>query len=275
MTGRVLIIAGSDCGGGAGIQADIKTVTALGGYAATAITALTVQDTKRVYSVLPTPPEIIRQQIECVLEDIGADCVKVGMIGSVEAGRAILAALAPYDLPLVLDPVLVATSGDRLGGDGVAALIRDEMIGKSTILTPNAPEAAQLSGQPVESRADFEAACAVLAERGAGMGVTGIMAKAGHLAGAQVEDFYYEGGTAHPLPHPRLDSTSTHGTGCTLAAAIAVSLAQGMDPAAACRRAVDYVTAAIQFAPGLGAGHGPLNHALTLRAGRFSPIKDA
>lgn len=271
--GRVLIIAGSDSGGGAGIQADIKTVTALGGYAATAITAVTVQDTLGVHGVHPIPQETIAQQIRVVLEDIGADAIKIGMIGTRESGETILEALAPYThIPLVLDPVLVATSGHALGDDRVAELIEDLFLARADILTPNVLEAEALSGEDIASAADFEAACARLAEKGA----RGIMAKAGHLTGDPVTDFYYEAGETHYYLHPRIDSRHTHGTGCTLASAIAAGLAQGMDAPEACRRAVTYVVAAIEHAPGFGKGHGPLNHALCeMPDGQFIPAEAA
>lgn len=268
MTARVLIIAGSDPSGGAGVQADIKTVTALGGYAAAAITALTVQDTVGVHGVLPVPAEAITAQIKTVLRDIGADCVKIGMIGTKEAADAILTGLAPWpDIPLVLDPVLVATSGDALGDDAVLKLIKTEFLPRARIVTPNAPEAERLTRQTIADTQDFMKACAVLEAWGA----KGVMAKAGHLDFDPVPDFYTENGTVHPLSHPRIDTRNTHGTGCTLASAIATGLAQDLCAPEACRRAVAFVAAAIEHAPGLGAGHGPLNHALVERDGRFEP----
>lgn len=272
MKGRILIIAGSDSGGGAGIQADIKSVIALGGYAATAVTAITVQDTTGVDDVHPIPVETVTGQICVVLDDIGADVIKIGMIGTRAVGEAILSALEPYkDIPILLDPVLVATSGDALGDDSVAALIRDEFLPRTAMLTPNVPEAELLSGVTISSPAEFEMACATLTSFGA----KGVMAKAGHLEGNPVKDFYYEGGTVTHFLHPRQETRHTHGTGCTLASAIATGLAQGLAPVEACRRAVAYVGAAIQFAPGLGKGHGPLNHALAEQPdGSFRPIKD-
>lgn len=270
MKGRVLIIAGSDPSGGAGIQADIKTVTALGGFAATAITALTVQDTRGVYDVVPTPAPVIEAQITRVLTDIGADVIKIGMIGSRDCGEAILSALSGYsDIPLVLDPVLVATSGDALGDASVLSLIKNDFLPRSRIVTPNVPEATQLTGQPITGADDLLIACTMLEA----LGARGVMAKAGHLSGATVEDFYFERGTAHPMPHERLATRHTHGTGCTLASAIATGLAQGLTAPEACKRAVAYVEAAIRHAPGLGEGHGPLNHALREQPGdpRFIP----
>lgn len=256
---RVLIIAGSDSGGGAGIQADIKTVTALGAYAATAITAITVQDTEKVHAVHAVPDEVVADQIRVVLNDIGADAIKIGMIGTRGAGEAILKALSPWpDIPLILDPVLVATSGDALGDDSVAALIRDEFLPRTTILTPNVTEAEALTGLVIHDTDGFAVACAKLAD----MGATGIMAKAGHLTGDPVEDFYFEAGVRTVFSHPRFVTRNTHGTGCSLASAIAAGVAQGMSGPEACRRAVAYVAAAIKHAPGLGKGHGPINHAM-------------
>ncbi|MEM9421129.1 MAG: bifunctional hydroxymethylpyrimidine kinase/phosphomethylpyrimidine kinase [Pseudomonadota bacterium] len=267
--GRVLIIAGSDSGGGAGIQADIKTVTALGGYAATAITALTIQDTSKVHGVIPTPAHDIAHQIQVVMEDIGADCIKVGMLGSVEAGRAVFTALQPYDVPIVVDPVLVATSGDALGGDGVAAFLRDELIPMVTIVTPNASELSALTGLEVSDEVHLETAAAALLKTG----VKGVLAKAGHMDGGVVRDLYLDESGAQFIEHPRLRSRNTHGTGCTLASAVAAGVAQGLSPLAASRRAVAYVTSAIQYAPGFGKGHGPLNHALRESTdGTFEPI---
>ena len=269
MKGRVLIIAGSDSGGGAGIQADIKTVTALGGYAATAVTAITVQDTKKIHDVVPISPDIIAQQIKVVMDDLGADCIKVGMLGSAKAGEAILSALAPYDVPIVVDPVLVATSGDALGGGDVAAVLKSQMIPKASIVTPNVPELAALTGIPVDDEGSLRTAASSLRSSGA----RGVMAKAGHLAGDEVRDLYLEGEEVHTYAHPRLVSSNTHGTGCTLASAIATGLAQGMSAPNACARAVAYVTAAIQYAPGLGGGHGPLHHALSNDGkGGFVPV---
>ena len=269
MNGRVLIIAGSDSGGGAGIQADIKTVTALGAYAATAITAITVQDTEKVHAVHPVPDDVIASQIRVVLEDIGADAIKIGMIGTRSAGEAILAALEAFpDIPLILDPVLVATSGDALGDDSVADLIRASFLPRTRVLTPNVPEAEILSGHKIDGTASFE----VAARRLTDFGADGVMAKAGHMTGDQVTDFYYEDGWVFPFRHARQDSTNTHGTGCSLASAIAAGMAQGMSAQEACRRAVAYVSAGIAHAPGLGKGHGPLNHALREKDDSFAPL---
>nr|WP_246408850.1 bifunctional hydroxymethylpyrimidine kinase/phosphomethylpyrimidine kinase [Parvularcula dongshanensis] len=252
-----MIVAGSDSGGGAGIQADIKTCTALGAYAATAVTAITVQDTRAVHAVHPVPPDVIAAQIRVVLDDIGADCIKIGMIGSAGAGEAILSAL-PDGVPVVLDPVLVATSGDALGDGEVAALIRDRLIPRSAVVTPNLPELAALSGLTVDDEPAMRRAAQALLASGAGA----VLAKGGHMDGDEVVDLLLGQSDETAIRHPRLASNDTHGTGCTLASALAASVAQGLPLETAARRAVAYTAAAIEHAPGLGRGHGPLNHAL-------------
>ncbi|MEM1381333.1 MAG: bifunctional hydroxymethylpyrimidine kinase/phosphomethylpyrimidine kinase [Pseudomonadota bacterium] len=259
MKGRVLIIAGSDSGGGAGIQADIKAVTALGAYAATAITALTVQDTKGVYAVHDVPTEFIRHQITVVLNDIGADAIKIGMIGSRAAGEAILEALVPWpDIPVVLDPVLVATSGDRLGDDEVAALLMGEFAKRAHVVTPNLPELEALSGLPVATEFEREEA----ARRFIDAGAQHVLVKGGHDNDPQITDLLVSATEAQRFSKPRIETTNTHGTGCTLASALAAGVAQGLPLEKAVGRAIDFVHDAIGAAPGLGGGHGPLNHAV-------------
>ena len=257
MSGRIFIIAGSDPSGGAGIQADIKTVTALGGYAATAITAITVQNTKGVTAVHPVPADVIAAQIKAVMEDIGADAVKIGMIGNVETADVIVAMAKEYpDIPLVLDPVLVATSGDALAGDGVAAIIKEKLAGLSAVITPNTAEATALTGIDVTDRdAKIAAGEALVA-----LGASAALVKGGHLPGDTVEDALVTSDGARIFSNPRIETTSTHGTGCTLASAIAAGLAQDMALQSAVKRAIDYVHAAIKTAPGYGSGCGPLNH---------------
>lgn len=258
LKGRVLIIAGSDPSGGAGIQADIKTVTALGGYAAAAITALTVQNTKGVSAAHAVAPDIIAAQIEAVMSDIGADAIKIGMIGELDAAKVIEKTLKKYpSAPAVLDPVLAATSGDALAKDGVAAFIRDRLVPLAAIVTPNMDEAAALTGLTVDSRDVMIEAGQRLVARGAGAALI----KGGHMSGETVEDALVSAEGERIYSNPRIDTTSTHGTGCTLASAIATGLAQGMPLQTAVKRAVDYVHKAIATAPGYGAGHGPLNHA--------------
>lgn len=257
MKGRVLIIAGSDPSGGAGIQADIKTVTALGGYAATAITAITVQNTRGVSAVHPVPPDVIAAQIEAVMSDVGADAVKIGMIGDKATARVIEHTLREYsDVKVVLDPVLVATSGDMLAKDGVAAFIREKLAPLAAVITPNKAEAEALAGVVVTNRNEMiEAGNALLS-----LGAKAALVKGGHMSGGDVEDVLVTCDGVQSFRNERIDTTSTHGTGCTLASAIATGLAQGMPLNAAVERAINYVHQAIRTAPGYGGGHGPLNH---------------
>ncbi len=258
MKARVLIIAGSDSGGGAGIQADLKTMTAFGVYGSTAITAITVQDTVKVHEIVPVPVEAITSQIRVVLNDIGADVIKIGMLGSVGVGEAVLAGLKHFDGPVVADPVLVATSGDALAEGGVAVWLRNCLVPRATVLTPNVPEAALLSGIKVTDEKSLERAAHYLRELGAGT----VCAKGGHLSGRHAVNIVAGPERTDRFSLPRLGRHDTHGTGCTLASAIAANMALGHDVSEACRIATLYVHAAIDHAPGFGNGHGPLNHAL-------------
>ncbi len=267
MKGRVLVIAGSDSGGGAGIQADIKAVMAMGGYAATAITALTAQNTCGVYGVMPVPTAFIRRQMQVVLADLGADAVKTGMLGDAETVEAVadeLLRLAP-GVPLVVDPVMVAKGGfTLLAGDAVAAM-RERLLPIAALLTPNIPEAEALLGHAIP---DHEAALAA-AEALLQTGAQAVLLKGGHGAGPVVRDVLAYAGGVLVLEMERLNTRNTHGTGCTLASAVAAGLAAGMPLIAAVRRARAYVQHAIRHAPGLGAGHGPLGHGVSVDAGRF------
>lgn len=257
MNGRVLIAAGSDSSGGAGIQADIKTVAALGAYSATAVTAVTVQTTEGVSRVFLLPPDLIAGQLDAVLGDIGADCIKLGMLGSAEIVRAVAQVVARHpDIPLVVDPVMVATSGDLLLDQDAVELLKTEIIPRASAVTPNAHEAAVLTGLPVESVQEFEAAARAILALGAGA----VIVTGGDMAGDTVTDIFATGDAVEFLSAPRLDTTSTHGTGCTFASAIAAGLAQNMTVRAAVVRAQAYVREAIRTAPGHGRGHGPLNH---------------
>jgi len=259
MKGRVLIVAGSDSGGGAGIQADIKTVTALGGYAATAITALTAQNTQGVFGIVPVEPGFVRRQMEAVLGDIGADCIKTGMLHD----AAIIAAVADCleamnpSLPRVIDPVMLSTSGAKLLDPAAMAALRDRLIRRATVLTPNIPEAEALLGRRIPDIEDMEPAAQSLRALGARI----VVLKGGHMAGDTVRDVVVDDGERYVLESPRIATRHTHGTGCTLASAIATGLAQGMAPRAAIERGHAFVQQAIRTAPGLGQGHGPLNHA--------------
>ena len=252
---RVLIAAGSDSGGGAGIQADIKTVTALGAYAMTAITALTAQDTMGVHAIHPVPPGFIAAQLACVLADIGADAIKTGMLGD-DATIAAVAVAVPAGIPFVLDPVMVAKGGAHLlPEDAIAALIA-RLIPLATVLTPNIPEAELLIGRPIRDVPAMRQACRNLLA----LGAPAVLLKGGHLDGPDVIDLLATADALIEMRGPRIDTSQTHGTGCTLASAIATGLAQGMELQAAIRRARAYVQAAIAAAPGFGRGHGPLNH---------------
>jgi len=259
MKGRVLIIAGSDSGGGAGIQADIKTVTMLDGFAATAITALTAQNTSGVFGILPVPPEFIRQQIEVVLDDIGADAVKTGMLHDAAVIETVAAALVEQapQVPLVLDPVMVAKGGAPLIESTAIDALKRLLVPRAAVLTPNLPEAEILAGYRIESVAAMhEAADTLLA-----LGCRAVLLKGGHLAGDTVHDVLATETGHRTWSHARIESRHTHGTGCTLASAIAAGLAQGLAVEVAVDRARDYVRRAIATAPGIGQGHGPLDHA--------------
>ena len=263
MKGRVLIVAGSDSGGGAGIQADIKAVTAMDGFAATAITALTAQNTEGVHGVVAVEPAFIAQQIEVVLTDIGADALKTGMLHSAEVIATVAASFKKYaaGTPLVVDPVMIATSGDRLLRSDAESAMRDVLLPMATLLTPNLPEAEVLVGFPVKTEADMRRA----AEKLAALGAKAVLMKGGHLEGDRVIDLLFHDGRFDRFEDARIPSRNTHGTGCTLASATAAGLAQKMSLRDAVTRARSYVRKAIESAPGFGRGHGPLNHAVTVR----------
>jgi hydroxymethylpyrimidine/phosphomethylpyrimidine kinase len=248
MHGRVLTIAGSDSGGGAGIQADIKTITVLGGYAMTAITALTAQNTLGVHGVYPVPPEFVAQQIKVVLDDIGADAVKIGMLHTAEVIEAVAQALKPFPtIPLVLDPVMVAKGGARLLEDSAVNALLIHLVPRAMVVTPNIPEAEALGG--------------VQALLAAGAGA--VLLKGGHDEGETVIDRLLTNiGEIERFTAPRQHTRHTHGTGCTYAAAITAGLAQGMPLGEAIAWAFSYLQQAIATAPGFGKGQGSVNHAV-------------
>jgi hydroxymethylpyrimidine/phosphomethylpyrimidine kinase len=256
--GRVLIIAGSDSGGGAGIQADIKTVTMLGGYAMTAVSAITVQDTRGVHGVWPVPLEAVLGQIKVTLADIGADAIKTGMLGSAQLVEAIAEVLHGQGgvTPRVIDPVMVATSGDRLVDEKAVGAIRTELVPRARLVTPNAPEAEVLTGKPVETIDGQRRA----AERLLELGANGALVKGGHIGGKVIHDVLQTTTGEWIFESPRIDTTSTHGTGCTLASAIAALLAQGRSVPEAVEQGRDYLHGAIKAAKGFGKGHGPVHH---------------
>ncbi|ADJ28088.1 bifunctional hydroxymethylpyrimidine kinase/phosphomethylpyrimidine kinase [Nitrosococcus watsonii] len=262
MRGRVLIIAGSDSGGGAGIQADIKTVTALGGYGATAITALTAQNTQGVAKILPIAPDFIVEQVKQVLTDIGADCIKIGMLHStavIDAVANLIDELAG-NIPLLLDPVMIAKDSTSLLDPAALSVLKQRLLPRATLITPNIPEAEALSGRKIDHpEAMPQAANALLA-----LGPAGVLLKGGHLPGHQLHDLLMTQDYQESFQVQRIVSPHTHGTGCTLASAIATGLAQNRPLSEAVRRAHAYVQEAIRLAPGYGKGYGPLNHAHTV-----------
>ena len=256
MIPRILVVAGSDSGGGAGIQADIKTAMALGAYASTAVTAVTAQDTWNIQDTHLIPTAFILHQIRLALVDPGADAIKTGMLGGATTIEQVAGAIASAGLPLVVDPVMVATGGARLMDlDAVAALKR-YLLPLTTLLTPNVPEAEVLTGRAIPDLAAMRGAAETLLT----LGVPAVLLKGGHCAGEVLVDLLATPDDILTFERPRLPTRHTHGTGCTLATAVAAGLAAGMPLPAAVLRARDYVQAAIAAAPGIGAGHGPLGH---------------
>jgi len=262
MEGRVLIVAGSDSGGGAGLQADIKTVTALGGYAATAVTALTAQNTVGVQEIHDIPAAFVASQMKSVVDDIGADCIKTGMLHT----REVIDTVVDFyesrasHIPLVVDPVMVAKDGTVLLQQDTSQTLKARLILRAALLTPNIPEAIALTGLPITSFDEMEHAATMLLT----LGPKAVLLKGGHLGSSVVKDILV---TEQDLVHfdsPRIETRHTHGTGCTLASAISVGIAQGLTIRDAVVRALGYVRKAIETAPGFGAGHGPLNHAHTV-----------
>ena len=272
-TPRVLIIAGSDASGGAGIQADIKTCAAFGVYSSCAITAITAQNTVGVQRVEAMSPDLVAAQMRSVLTDIGADVIKIGMLaneGVMQAVIDVIDELAP-ETTLVLDPVLVATSGDVLLEETAIKLLKDKLIPMAELITPNAAEAAVLTGIKIEDALGLTKAGEVLMEMGAGAALM----KGGHIDGKSVIDVLVTPEGNHIMSAPRIHSRHTHGTGCTLASAVAAMLAQGASMEEAVSQAREFVFEAIRSAPKLGAGNGPLNHGLNIGdEGKDTPNPD-
>jgi hydroxymethylpyrimidine/phosphomethylpyrimidine kinase len=260
--GRVLIIAGSDSGGGAGIQADIKAVTALGGFAMTAITALTAQNTEGVFGIHEVPPGFVADQIRVVLEDLGADCIKIGMIHRIDVINAVADALDTYaaGIPLVVDTVMVAKGGHKLLNDDAVDTLKARLVSRASLITPNIPEAEALTDMSITSAESAAEAGRLLMTTGP----DAVLMKGGHLDGPDVIDLLIEASGESRFEGPRLDTRHTHGTGCTLASACAAGIAQGLPVKDAVARARAYVYEAIRTAPGFGNGHGPLNHGHTI-----------
>jgi len=255
--GRVLIVAGSDSGGGAGIQADIKAVTAMGGFAMTAVTAITVQNTLGVHGIHEIPLDIVVGQMRVVLEDIGADAIKTGMLHNADIVEAVAEELSREEVGplLVVDPVMVAKGGAALLEASATAAIREVLIPLASLVTPNVPEAEVLTHRKITDVDGQKAAADALL----GLGAEAVLVKGGHLPGDIIYDVLATQETIQVFSSPRIDTRHTHGTGCTLASAITGLLAQGVELAVAVETARDFVHEAIRTAPGLGKGHGPLN----------------
>lgn len=258
---RVLTIAGSDSGGGAGIQADIKAISAMGCYAASAITAITVQNTLGVQAVHPVPLDILQGQIEAVLSDIGADAVKIGMLHSAEVVELVADMLEKYSIRnVVLDPVMVSTSGHRLIEEDAVEVIKARLMPLARVMTPNLPEAEILAGCSITGEEDFDAVARRLSDNGA----VSVLLKAGHLENDELVDYFYnaEDDSMTRLPSRRVHTMNTHGTGCTLSSAFAAALAKGEDLTQAAISAKEYISQAIISGADyqIGGGHGPVNH---------------
>ena len=252
-----LTIAGSDSGGGAGIQADLKTFAALGVYGTSAITAITAQNTLGVSDVHVVPVSSIRAQIDAVMSDLGADAVKIGMLATAEVIAAVADAIDAHRLsPVVLDPVMVAKGGSRLLAPDAVEAMRALLLPRAAVVTPNLAEAEVLTGLPVRDVPGMEAAARALVDAGA----AAALVKGGHLDSDAIVDLLWDGHTLHRYETRRIDTPHTHGTGCTLASAVAAGLALGLSLHESVTQAHRYVQAAIASAPGLGKGHGPLNH---------------
>ena len=253
---RALTIAGSDSGGGAGIQADLKTFAALGVYGTSAITAITAQNTERVTQVFELPPDLVAAQIDAVVSDIGADAVKTGMLANAEIIEAVAAKVREHGLqPLVVDPVMVAKSGDRLLREDAIDALRELLLPLATVLTPNLPEAEALLGRSLASWDDVREGAKELVA----MGAQAVVIKGGHREGPAI-DILYDGQEFREYTATRVDTTNSHGTGCTFASAIAAALAKGESVRVAVAMAKAYVTKALQSAYPVGQGHGPVHH---------------
>ncbi|HJR62156.1 MAG TPA: bifunctional hydroxymethylpyrimidine kinase/phosphomethylpyrimidine kinase [Gemmatimonadaceae bacterium] len=252
-----LTIAGSDSGGGAGIQADLKTFQRFGVFGTSVITAITAQNTLGVRAWEAVSIELITAQLEAVVTDLRPHAVKTGMLADATVVEAVARGIRHHALaPYVLDPVMVASSGDRLLSEDAVGAIRDQLLPLARLVTPNLDEAALMLGAPVTDVASMERAARTLVDAGA----HAALVKGGHLTGPQVTDLLFDGVAVRTFCHPKLGTTSTHGTGCTLSSAIAAQLALGVPLDQAVERSLDFVHRAIAHAPGLGSGHGPLNH---------------
>ncbi|HPX55312.1 MAG TPA: bifunctional hydroxymethylpyrimidine kinase/phosphomethylpyrimidine kinase [Syntrophales bacterium] len=253
---RVLTIAGSDSGGGAGIQGDLKTITVLGGFGMSVVTALTAQNSLGVHGIFDVPPEFVEKQFDAVMQDIGADAAKTGMLARPDILRAVIGKIRQYRIDkLVVDPVMVAKGGTLLLRGEIMDLLRTQLIPLAFVVTPNIPEAEVLAGVKIAAAEDVREA----ARRIRQMGARHVVVKGGHLEGAAV-DVFYDGNTFHEFKAERIDTSNTHGTGCTFSAALATGIAQGKEILDAISQAKEYITEAIRNSFALGSGHGPLNH---------------
>ena len=258
---RAMTIAGSDSGGGAGIQADLKTFAALGIYGTSVLTAITAQNTVGVTGIHEVPVEMVAAQIEAVLTDIGANAVKTGMLSSGEIIETVARELNCFRIErLVVDPVMVAKSGDRLIREEAVEAMRGSLLPIATVVTPNIPEAETLAGMKIKSSEDARRAAVKIVNTGA----KSVVVKGGHLEGPPM-DLFYDGREFREFNGPRIDTNNTHGTGCTFASAIAAGLAKGMEVADAVAAAKEYVTEALRHSLNIGHGHGPLDHLYRLR----------
>lgn len=270
MLGRVLVIAGSDSGGGAGVQADIKTITALGGFAMSAITAVTAQNTCGVLGVRAIEPEFVGLQIDCVLDDIGADAIKTGMLVSADTVEVVVRAIRrrASGIPLIVNPVMVAKGGASLLDAAAVHAMKRHLFALAALVTPNIPEAEALTGISIASIDDLDPAMDALMS----LGPAAVLLKGGHLPGDEIVDVLRTAdGDEMRFPQTRIATRSTHGTGCTLASAIAAGIADGLRLCDSVVLAERFVRDAIRFAPGLGKGHGPLDHAFRLRTKNGGP----
>lgn len=258
---RALTIAGSDSGGGAGIQADLKTFSALGCFGMSAITALTAQNTHSVTGIFPVPPDFIGKQIDAVLEDIGVDAVKIGMLHSPEVINTVALKIEQWNIPnIVLDPVMISKSGDKLLRDDAIQALKTTLIPKAEIITPNLPEASVLLGWEVKTKQDMTKAAQELAD----LGCNNVLIKGGHLEIADSSDYLFQKrtGTTIELPALRVDTPNSHGTGCTLSSAVCANLAKGAEIEPAIQNAKFYINGALSKGADykIGNGHGPVNH---------------
>jgi hydroxymethylpyrimidine/phosphomethylpyrimidine kinase len=252
---KAMTVAGSDSGGGAGIQADLKTFAALGVYGTSALTAVTAQNTRGVFAIAEVPEEVVIAQIDVTMEDIGADAAKTGMLSSPAIVEVVADRMDAWGVPLVVDPVMVAKSGDHLLQPAAVGMVRRALLPIALVVTPNVPEAEELSGRPIRSADDAREAARAIAD----LGPRFVVIKGGHLDGPPI-DRVWDGSAMHEFPAERVDTRNTHGTGCTFSAAIAAFLARGLEPLSAIAAAKAYLTEALRQSYAVGDGHSPVNH---------------